>query len=321
MSEDMWHVEIEPGEVRVVTLEQMDDMYRLDIIQGTTKVWQEGMPRALPLSVVAGIDEGAEPEEEEIMEIEPEPLDSAPVIAINPPVSSAPPVSTYPSSGYPPPSSAVAVSAAPPATRSTITPPPSASVVVSQALPAPALPSPDFYSPQSLRPITMSGAPPQGIGTGTGGRIVMMLAVAAGLAMTLYRNDVLSVAAKSAGSESAYAEVESAFGQPGWGTPRSVEGLTALAAPVDAAAALSLPATTTSEQSATSTDTPETTEAAPADESADDKTKATSSDEKTVSPANRAPTRTVKPRKVQGAKKKGVKGFKGSEYDPMNASL
>lgn len=289
MSEEMWHVEIEPGDVKVVTLEQMDDMYRLDIIQGTTKVWQEGMPRALPLSVVAGIDESeAKEEEEEIVELEPEILDSAPALDVSPP---------------------------PP--RSTITPPPASSVVVNQAPPAPPLPNPDFYSPQSLRPITMSGAPQAPAGTGTGGRIVMVLAVAAGLVLTLYRNDVLMAAAKSAGSESVYTKVESAVGQPGFGTTRSVEHLAALIEPLDVAAA---PAalTTKTTQSQTSEATSDDTD------SAGDKTREPARAKEEKADPSKSPTPTpahATPRSVHKPAKKTLKRFKGSEYDPMNASL
>ena len=68
MSEEMWHVQIEPGDVKTVTLEQMDDMYRLELISASTLVWQPGMAKALPLSVIAGIDD----EESDVMEIEPE---------------------------------------------------------------------------------------------------------------------------------------------------------------------------------------------------------------------------------------------------------
>lgn len=303
MSEDMWHVEMEPGDVKVVTLEQMDDMYRLDIIQGSTKVWQQGMPRALPLSVVAGIDE-VEEEEEEIMEIEPEPLDSAPILNVAASVAPPPPASA------PPP-------------RSTITPPPSSSVATSQPPPAPALPSPDFYSPQSLRPITMSGTPHAPAGTGTGGRIVMVLALAAGLVMTLYRNDLLLTAAQSAGSEAAYESVESTFGQPGFGTTRSVEQLAALVTPEEATdvSGTSTTSTTTSTTTA-ATETSESKTPASAPKTAEQSdASAAAKGEKAEPKPSQAPTR-AKPRAVhRPAKKKSLKRFKGSEYDPMNASL
>jgi hypothetical protein len=58
-SDDQWHVRV-GNEVKVLTLEQLDDLFRLEIIDSETKVWQAGMPEWLPLSVVAGMDEPAE---------------------------------------------------------------------------------------------------------------------------------------------------------------------------------------------------------------------------------------------------------------------
>ena len=57
-SDDQWHVRV-GSEEKVLTLDQLDDLFRLEIIDGETKVWQPGMPEWLPLSVVAGMDEPA----------------------------------------------------------------------------------------------------------------------------------------------------------------------------------------------------------------------------------------------------------------------
>ncbi|MDQ2643996.1 MAG: DUF4339 domain-containing protein, partial [Myxococcota bacterium] len=61
-SDDQWHVRV-GNEEKIVTLEQLDDLFRLEIIDSDTKVWQPGMPEWLPLSVVAGMDDSgaAEP--------------------------------------------------------------------------------------------------------------------------------------------------------------------------------------------------------------------------------------------------------------------
>src|SRR5438046_73718 len=59
-AQDLWHVRIAPGEVKVLTLEQVDDLYRLDMIEPSTLLWQQGMSGWLPLRVVAGLDD--EPE-------------------------------------------------------------------------------------------------------------------------------------------------------------------------------------------------------------------------------------------------------------------
>lgn len=52
-----WRVRV-GNEEKVLTLDQLDDLFRLEIIDGDTKVWQPGMTEWLPLSVVAGMDEG-----------------------------------------------------------------------------------------------------------------------------------------------------------------------------------------------------------------------------------------------------------------------
>lgn len=61
-SGDLWHVRLAPDEEKVLTLEQVDDLFRLDMIDETTMLWQEGMPEWLPLSVVAGLDDKPAPE-------------------------------------------------------------------------------------------------------------------------------------------------------------------------------------------------------------------------------------------------------------------
>jgi hypothetical protein len=58
-SDDQWHVRV-GNEVKVLTLEQLDDLFRLEIIDSETKVWQPGMPEWLPLSVVAGMEDSDE---------------------------------------------------------------------------------------------------------------------------------------------------------------------------------------------------------------------------------------------------------------------
>ncbi|HEX7672039.1 MAG TPA: hypothetical protein VF395_20735, partial [Polyangiaceae bacterium] len=57
--DDRWHVMIAPGEVKVLTLEQLDDLFRLEIIDENTSVRQSHMSGWLPLGVVAGLE--AEP--------------------------------------------------------------------------------------------------------------------------------------------------------------------------------------------------------------------------------------------------------------------
>jgi hypothetical protein len=78
---------------------------------------------------------------------------------------------------------------------------------------------------------------------------LIFAAALAGLVVTLYRNDVLHSAARSAGLESAYLKLESALGGPGFGTPRALEELRPAAAAAAMSPSLTAPSTTTSSSS------------------------------------------------------------------------
>jgi hypothetical protein len=294
MSDDMWHVQIEPGDVKTVTLEQMDDMYRLDLISASTLVWQRGMPKALPLSVIAGIEEE---EEEEVMEIEPE-LIPEPVHPIASP------------------------------RQQTMAPPPSSAAAVAPAtwpMASPQMPKPDFYSPGSLRPITMSGAPSaQRSESGLAGRIVVGLAIAAGLLLTLHRNDLLRPMAASAGTEATYQKVESALGSPGFGTTRSVAQFSATLNPRtdDDSVGTQTGQTGTSHDSAITTvadnSTASASDAARPNAVAKPQDAARHRESRSVTSTRRPASAKTLPSKPAG---KQLKSFKSSEYDPMNAKL
>jgi hypothetical protein len=53
----VWHVAVSTDDVKVMTLEQLDDAFRLDVIDTSTPVWKAGMSTWSPLGVVAGIEE------------------------------------------------------------------------------------------------------------------------------------------------------------------------------------------------------------------------------------------------------------------------
>jgi len=368
MSEEMWHVQIEPGEVKHLTLEQLDDMFRLDLISADTLVWQPGMAKALPLSVVAGIDED---EESDVMEIEPELLPepaystrsvapASPGYRASPSVSAwpaapasasaypsvvpAPPpasvrpstapalASTYPSaapsyaSAYPP------VVQAPASVRNPTMPPPALAATalapVAKAPIAPLMPSPDFLSPESLRPITMSDIPAlRGQRGGNLGKVLIGVAIAAGLLVTLYRNDLLRPMAESAGQKSAYEKLESALGAPGFGTPQAVTQMSTTLNPQTAAAALtdtttpSTPPSTTTTTTTDSSDSSESSDNVPASErgmAAPPQAKQSPTTSNVHRASGSAPAPRAKPKAPPG---KGMKAYKGSEYDPMNAKL
>lgn len=54
---DVYYVMLGPGEVKTMSLEQLDDSYRLDVIALDTLVWQEGYTEWVPLGVLLGADD------------------------------------------------------------------------------------------------------------------------------------------------------------------------------------------------------------------------------------------------------------------------
>jgi hypothetical protein len=122
-AEEIWHVAIASDDIKTMTLEQLDDALRLDVISGDTQVWKEGMGDWQPLSVVAGMDDDDDAgtqDEPEVLEDEddeatvmrpfpfPAPGRGAAPRAPNPPPR---PPTRAPN---PPPRSAVRVPSAPP---------------------------------------------------------------------------------------------------------------------------------------------------------------------------------------------------------------
>jgi len=64
--DEVWHVQVAAGDVRVVTLEKLDDLYRYDAIDEQAFVWQTGMSGWVQLRTLLGIDAApdiTEPEE------------------------------------------------------------------------------------------------------------------------------------------------------------------------------------------------------------------------------------------------------------------
>ncbi|MEP7053172.1 MAG: GYF domain-containing protein [Pseudomonadota bacterium] len=200
---DKWHVALAPDEVKVVSLEQLDDLFRLSIVDAETKVWQEGMTEWLPLRVIAGIEDDAPPAQ---------PKRSRP----KPP---------SPRSAPPPPR---------PATRAPVAPAP---VYAQPVAPAPVYAQPlafaqtqnAFVAPvapriTSVQPLVVNHAPRQAATGGGGfGRLLVGLALLAGVSVTLYRNDVLRDAAHSLHQDRLYARLQESLGGPSFGTLASLE--------------------------------------------------------------------------------------------------
>jgi hypothetical protein len=326
--------------VKQLTLEQLDDLFRLDVISADTQIWQEGMDEWLPLSVVAGLGDD-------------EPPISIPVSA--PPPRSAQRIAATTSTAWPPVATApapAAVSSWPPAVSfgttaplSTRPPPPSArsNPPVSDPLSSwpPAAAWSDPPRAASVSPLAATVAANQfadnyvsprfedttpGARVGVGGAWVIVLSVIVGVAVTLYRNAVVHAAAGSMGQTASYMKLESALGGPGFGTPRMVDQMTARPPAEDTtmltAPALPTPkATATSEPVAAPAPKPTATEAAAPSKPAEaPKAQAPASPPRATpvsAPRSGGGSSSPDPDKVFKQPKKG----KGNAYDPLNPTL
>ena len=56
-AEDLWHVEVSEGDIKVVTLEQLDDAFDRGFITQDTRIWQEGMAAAMRLGDLLAADD------------------------------------------------------------------------------------------------------------------------------------------------------------------------------------------------------------------------------------------------------------------------
>src|SRR5262245_32285294 len=113
--DELWHVRMSHNEVKQLTLEQLDDLFRLEVIEADTLIWQPGMTEWLPLSVVAGLeDEDPNPVNIPVSLPPPRPLPRAATLAQT---QTAWPPKLLPPSNPPPPRS-VRPTPPPPSTRS-----------------------------------------------------------------------------------------------------------------------------------------------------------------------------------------------------------
>ncbi len=167
--------------MRTLTLEQLDDLFRLEVISEQTPLWQPGMSHWLPLGTVAGI----------------EPPAPKPVVRAAPAPTPIAPTYTPSAPAYTP--SAPAYTPSAPAYT----------------------PSAPAYTP-SAPPLSLSiGAPEL---KPKGGSWLIRLSIAAGLLLTLYRNDALYSFAQTARQQEPFAKAEQRmFGGPLFGTARSVD--------------------------------------------------------------------------------------------------
>jgi hypothetical protein len=249
--EDRWHVRFAPGEVKLLTLEQIDDLFRLDMIDEDTLLRQDGTEQWLPLRVVAGLDEEeaapapvarsappppssrSAPPPPSSRSAPPPPVRSAPPPPpAPPPVRSAPPpppaplpapaserAPFSPSPSFIPP--APVARSAPPSPSYTPAPP-------SYRPPPPSVPAPSFAPPAISLAAPVSIAPPLSPPRASRAEPLLIALVAVlGLLVTLHRNGVLASLFASAGQATAYERLEAALGGPGFGTPRALDALVA----------------------------------------------------------------------------------------------
>jgi hypothetical protein len=217
--DESWHVLVGPGDVRVVSLDQLNDMYRLDLIDEQTMVWQDGMQDWRGLGEVLQESAGDEEleEEDESWHVLMGPSDVR-VLSLDQLndlyrldlVDDQTMVWRDGMAGWLALGDMLASG--------------SAVYVGPVAIPR-------SYAPAALAPLT-STAPfalsvaPREVRGGGWERVLYTLALAAGLVLTLQRNDVLFGAAHALQRDDAYLDAEKrVLGGPAFGTARGVEAL------------------------------------------------------------------------------------------------
>lgn len=116
--DEIWHVAISWDDIKMMTLDQLDDAFRLDVIAADTPVWKEGMAGWQPLSVVAGMEDEEEPsEDDELTVMRPFPVPvNRPGVASRAPAPPPRPPGVASRAPAPPPRPPAAASRAPTAT-------------------------------------------------------------------------------------------------------------------------------------------------------------------------------------------------------------
>lgn len=343
--QERWHVCMAPGDVRTVTLEQLDDFYRVGVIDGNTPVWQSGMSQWTKLSDLVGEELSDEPEDTWYVQIAPGQVKSVTLEQLDDyyrydvineqtllwksgmsqwlplaTVAGIAPVATAPARA----ASVVSIAAAPPAARAVpvLSAPP---VALSLAAPAPEK---------------------------SGGRWLLRLAIAAGLFVTLQRNDALLSAAQALHQQARYTQFEHELvGGPSFGTPRTVEQLVTTAGGplqpvrtpwiVEAARGRGVTTAATNAVTATSVVQRSTQPTVAAPHDSDERTTPSATVDASPPPSNEPKmaannsarlgrkTQSVsvahsvasRGSKPSSAKSKAVFSSKGDKYDPLNGAM
>ena len=209
-TDESWQVLMGPGDVRVLSLEQLDDFFRLGVIDEQTHVWQTGMQQWSTLSALIGSDEEQAAEDFWYAQMGPgdvrtltlEQLDDFFRLDI---VNEQTPLWQPGMSHWLPLGTVAGIE--PPAPKAVV-PTPTAYVA-------------PIYTP-SAPPVALSIAAPAI--KPEGGSWLIRLSIAAGLLLTVYRNDALYSIAQVAKQQVPYSQAEQRMlGGPLFGTARSVD--------------------------------------------------------------------------------------------------
>lgn len=245
--DEIWYVAVAPDDVKRMTVEQLDDAFRLDIVDAGTHVWQPGMSAWQTLGTMAGLEAPeTTPTSGRALHV----VASAAQRPAPPPPSVSPPASVarpVPVAARPAPLAQTMPLAAPsvPHDRSrgaapVVVPLPGARGGVGATVStvrmdaSPLAITPIAQAPSAViraaaapvvRPMVSEVATPAPVRLGRFGATVLTVAALAGILSTLYRNDILRDQARGLGLQGAYAAIEEQLGVPGFGTPRSIEQL------------------------------------------------------------------------------------------------
>jgi hypothetical protein len=154
---DSYYVNFGDSDVRLLSLDQLDKFYDLEVIDDSTLVWQPGFAEWIPLAVLIG-----EPDAPPVSihpSLGPQHATSRPPAAA-PAFSAPPPAGFGPGASRPPAATAPMFSAPPPASLRPATPAPAS---VRPVASAPASVRPAASAPASVRPVAPSARPPQSL--------------------------------------------------------------------------------------------------------------------------------------------------------------
>ncbi|MGC4068728.1 MAG: GYF domain-containing protein [Polyangiaceae bacterium] len=341
--ETPFHVLMDDGSVRVLTVEQIDDFYRLELIGEDTLLWQDGMSGWVPLAWLADGDDDGElvtnPVATRVPQRQPQALATS---AVPSRLEHAVVTTSRPN---PTPLKVVSGGHAAQPHVSTSTHArqlPADSPPVSARVQEPLLPS---TPPVAL---SLTPAPVETSKASGAERWFVRFAIAAGLVMVFGRNDAFYLVASAANQSRAYLDTEQrTFGGPLFGTPRAVQDLLKstggplepVRVPVVAAQLLTTPtakAATLSEAkpttpiAATTADTkkPDTAATMPTPKTSQTGSSPALSGNVAAAllgqPKPKAPTpsRAAAPARRPAKKSKGLGATgSGSYYDPLNGAL